>query len=84
MTTTPPNRQQRATDHPARLAAGPHRAAQHAGARRNRPIEPAELSAALSWPSAALLPTSPAHQRSWRRLQGQPDRAQRRCAGHGC
>ena len=37
MTTTPPNRQQRATDHPARLAAGPQRAAQRAGSRRDRP-----------------------------------------------
>ena len=36
MTTTPPNRQQRATDHPARLAAGPQRAAQRAGSRRDR------------------------------------------------
>ena len=51
MTTTPPNRQQRATDHPARLAAGPHRAAQRAGARRNRPNR---ARRALSGPVMAL------------------------------
>ncbi len=51
MTTTPPNRQQRATDHPARLAAGPHRAAQRAGARRNRPNR---ARRALSGPVTAL------------------------------
>jgi hypothetical protein len=37
MTTTPPQRQERATDHSARLAAGPQRAAQRAGSRRDRP-----------------------------------------------
>ncbi len=51
MTTTPPNRQQRATDHPARLAAGPHRAAQRAGSRRNRPNR---ARRALSGPVTAL------------------------------
>lgn len=51
MTTTPPNRQQRATDHPARLAAGPQRAAQRAGSRRDRPNR---ARRALSGPVKAL------------------------------
>ena len=60
MTTTPPQRQQRTTDDPARLAAGPHRAAQRAGSRRDRPNRARQ---ALSSPVIALtapLGSSPA------------------------
>jgi hypothetical protein len=51
MMTTPPNRQQRATDHLARVAAGPRRAAQRAGSRRDRPNR---ARRALSGPVIAL------------------------------
>jgi hypothetical protein len=51
MTTTPPQRQERATDHPACLAAGPQRAAQRAGSRRDRPNRARQ---ALSGPVMAL------------------------------
>jgi len=51
MTTTPPQRQQRTTDPPACLAAGPHRAAQRAGSRRDRPNRACR---ALSRPAIAL------------------------------
>ena len=51
MTTTRPQRQQRATDHPACLAAGPQRAAQRAGSRRDRPNR---ARRALSGPVMAL------------------------------
>ena len=51
MTTTPPQRQEWATDHSACLAAGLHRAAQRAGSRRDRPNRTRQ---ALSGPVLAL------------------------------
>ena len=79
MTTTPPNRQQRATDHPASLAAGPQRAAQRAGSRRDRPNRARQ---ALSGPGhgrprqLCCRPHQPISEAGADR-QGQPDRAQR-------
>ena len=51
MTTTPPQRQEWATDRSACLAAGLHRAAQRAGSRRDRPNRTRQ---ALSGPVMAL------------------------------
>ena len=52
MTTTPPQRQQRATDRSACLAAWLHRATQRAGSRRDRPNRTRQ---ALSGPVMATL-----------------------------
>ena len=51
MTTTPHSAKSGATDHPACLAAGPQRAAQRAGSRRDRPNR---ARRALSGPVMAL------------------------------